>query len=538
LVELRKYNWLAAAMGIVLTGVPMLWFNAWLKKQGDAEALIVANRAIDLVELRIGDTVEVLNELAGQGVDSCNPSNVEALRQKVFLSGPIKELALVAANGQTLCTDEGNPPGTRDVMASAATPGNAVMLDMIWLGDLQERMLRVRRLASGKPHLAALLPASLMLPQISRHGGNSAGYARLTLADGTLVGVVGAEPGGEQERFVMSYQRSGRYGLVVNVTMAREGVIATYDDLRRIGMVVSGLLAMMILAIALVIPWRQRNNPMSEIERALMAGEFVPYYQPIVDITSGQLLGAEVLVRWRKPDGTLVSPGTFIPLLESSGLIVEMTRVLMRQVCREVGVAVGQRPNLYVAFNIAPRHFADSVLLNDVGSIFEGSSIPLSQVVLEITERNEIKNLSATRRVIAALQGLGCRIAIDDVGTGHSGLTYILKLGVDIIKIDKMFVEAIKTERHSQAIVGTLVDLASNLRMKIVAEGVENFEQVVYLREHGIRAVQGFVFAPALPGSAFLQLLEAMGPQPDAVGGDKASNFDNLYPAIDQRAVA
>src|SRR5262249_52532581 len=187
----------------------------------------------------------------------------------------------------------------------------------------------------------------------------------------------------------------------------------------------------------------------------------------------------------------------------------------------DAGAAISRRPDMYVAFNIAPRHFADSVLLNDVGSIFDDSPIRLSQVVLELTERDEIKNLNGARRVIAALQSLGCRVAIDDVGTGHSGLSYILKLGVDIIKIDKLFVEAIKTEHHSQAIVATLVDLARNLRMQIVAEGVENFEQVMYLREHGISSAQGFVFSPPLPGSAFVQLIEAIDPpvsrQPRAV---------------------
>jgi sensor c-di-GMP phosphodiesterase-like protein len=127
--------------------------------------------------------------------------------------------------------------------------------------------------------------------------------------------------------------------------------------------------------------------------------------------------------------------------------------------------------------------------------------------------------------VIAALQGLGCRVAIDDVGTGHSGLSYILKLGVDIIKIDKMFVEAIGTEPHSQAIVGTLVDLAKNMRMKIVAEGVENFEQVIYLREHGISAAQGYVFAPPLPAAAFLTLIETLDPlaQPATDGEGEVS---------------
>ena len=168
------------------------------------------------------------------------------------------------------------------------------------------------------------------------------------------------------------------------------------------------------------------------------------------------------------------------------------------------------RPDMYVGFNIAPRHLKDSVVLNDVGAIFEGSPIRLSQVVLEVTERYELENLNAARRVIAALQALGCRIALDDVGTGHSGLSYILKLGVDIIKIDKMFVEAIKTDPHTQAIVGTLVDLARNLRMKIIAEGVEQFEQVMYLRDRGIVAAQGYCFSPPVPGSVFVQLVQAM----------------------------
>ena len=205
----------------------------------------------------------------------------------------------------------------------------------------------------------------------------------------------------------------------------------------------------------------------------------MPYYQPIVDIRSGQLRGAEVLVRWRKPDGTLVLPGSFIPLAESSGLILDMTRDLMRRVCVEAGRAIGRRPGMKISFNLAGQLFGDELIVNDVRKIFAGSPIKLSQVVLEVTERDPIENFTATRQIIAAFQGLGVRIAIDDVGTGHSGLSYMLKLGVDIIKIDKMFVDAIGTDRNSTTIVETLVDLAHNMRMDVVAEGVENFEQVI-----------------------------------------------------------
>jgi EAL domain-containing protein (putative c-di-GMP-specific phosphodiesterase class I) len=211
---------------------------------------------------------------------------------------------------------------------------------------------------------------------------------------------------------------------------------------------------------------------------------------------------------------------------------------LMRQVCNEVGAAVGGRPHMYMTFNIAPRHFTDAIVLNDVGSIFEGSPIRLSQIVLEITERFEIHNLTATRRVIAALQGLGCRVALDDVGTGHNGLSYILKLGVDIIKIDKLFVEAIKTERHAQAIVETLVGLARDLRMQIVAEGVEQIDQVEYLRDHGISAAQGYVFAPPLPGAAFIRLIEAIDPIASDGEKEQSEGAKIVTVALDRLAAA
>jgi EAL domain-containing protein (putative c-di-GMP-specific phosphodiesterase class I) len=172
---------------------------------------------------------------------------------------------------------------------------------------------------------------------------------------------------------------------------------------------------------------------------------------------------------------------------------------------------------LTLGFNVAAAHFSDETIVRDVQDIFAPSPIRLTQIVLELTERQPLENLTEVRRIIAALQGLGIVIAIDDVGTGHSGLSYMLKLGVDCIKIDKMFVDAIGTDSNSATIIETLIDLARNMRMDIVAEGVESFEQVVALRELGIRAAQGYVFAPPLPASSYLQLIEAIDPLAPAV---------------------
>ena len=163
-------------------------------------------------------------------------------------------------------------------------------------------------------------------------------------------------------------------------------------------------------------------------------------------------------------------------------------------------------------FNLTARHFTSEAVVDEIREVFAGSPIRLSQIVLEVTEREPLEDLDMARRVIAALQDLGCKVAIDDVGTGHGGLSYLLKLGANHIKIDKMFIDAIGTERYSTTIIETLVELAHSMRMEVFAEGVENFDQVKYLREQGIFLAQGYAFAPPLPGSLFRQLLEAAHP--------------------------
>jgi EAL domain-containing protein (putative c-di-GMP-specific phosphodiesterase class I) len=188
---------------------------------------------------------------------------------------------------------------------------------------------------------------------------------------------------------------------------------------------------------------------------------------------------------------------------------------------------------------LTARHFADEAVVEEVRQIFAGSAIRLSQVVLEVTERDPLEDLDMARRVIAALQALGCRVAIDDVGTGHGGLSYMLKLGANYMKIDKMFIDAIGTERYSSAIIETLVELSARLRMEIIAEGVENFDQVKYLRERGIFFAQGYAFAPPLPGSLFRQLLQAAHPLGSAnVGGSPDAMVEDFIAARDRVAAA
>jgi sensor c-di-GMP phosphodiesterase-like protein len=503
----------ATVLGILVVAGPVLWISTWLQKRGETEISVAASWTLGNFEAQIDRTVAVLDELAERGIEDCGPANLERLGRGVALAPPVKELSLLADDGRMLCTDRGISIARPEVLASVATANPDIILEVIRPAASAEPVLRVRRLLPSRSSLAASLPTELLLPQVAPDGTRFVGYARIALADGTVVGTT--EPHGSalaSETLDASRTQSERYGVVVTATTGQDRALATTDDLRRVGIAVTGVLGLIVLAATVILPWRDRKHPFYDLDRAIGAGELVPYYQPIVDIKSGAIVGAEVLVRWRQRDGSLVLPVTFIPFLESTDTIVDMTRSIMRQACEDVGELLERRPHMYVTFNVAPRHLVGDLLVDDIGSIFVGGPISTSQIVLEITERYQIEDLAATRELIMSLQGLGCRVAIDDVGTGHNGLTYILKLGVDIIKIDKIFVDAIRTEAHCRAIVDTLVDLARNMRMQIVAEGVEDFEQVEFLRDRGIGLAQGYVFAPPLPGSAFVQLIETIDP--------------------------
>jgi len=528
-VTARAKTIIAIVVGTLIAGVPMAtlnhWLDAFVERQGQNEVDSAASRTISLADYRIGRALAVLDDLAARGAAVCRSDHLDVLRAANLKTSPIKEFSIVASDGRTLCTDLSTPADERVMLARqniSARPD--VVIELIRIGET-DQFLRVRRPAlAGGNDLAAVIPADLLVPRTSSRGGLMSVHARMAMKNGTFISDVGPES--DLDNRISSSRESTLFGLSVETSVRRSAFASDFQDLQTLGGFFTGVLALMLFGFVILFRKRDPANPVAELDQALKAGEFVPYYQPVIDITNGRVRGAEVLMRWRKPDGTIVAPGNFIPLAESSGLILEMTRSLMRAVRDEIGPAVVERPLLHIGFNLAARHFQDDQVVTDVREIFEGSQLRLSQIVLEVTERQSLENLTSARRVIAALQGLGIKVAIDDVGAGHCGLSYMLKLGVDIIKIDKMFVDAFDHESSSLTIIETLVNLARNMRMDIIAEGVENFEQVVALRERGIRAAQGYVFAPPLPGPAFLELLAAIDPQSSPVpshldrGGD------------------
>ena len=253
MAALLAHKWIAAVVGVLLAGLPVLLLTSWLYKQGEPEVLVAAKSSIRVTELIIDETENMFAELDARGVRSCGLSDVRTLQRMAFASASIKELAIVDRNGQTLCTDRGNAFVPRDVIAAAPTSNPEVVLEVVRTVESNERLLRVRRLASkGKASLAALLRVDQFLPRIAPNGDPFSGYARMTLADGTLIGTEGKNPieSNQQSDPIVARAISKRYGPVVTIKAIRHGAIANHDDLRRIGIVFIAIAANVIILCA------------------------------------------------------------------------------------------------------------------------------------------------------------------------------------------------------------------------------------------------------------------------------------------------
>ena len=245
-----------------------------------------------------------------------------------------------------------------------------------------------------------------------------------------------------------------------------------------------------------------------KIERAIHNKEFIPYIQPYVD-SQYRTVGAEVLMRWDDPQEGLVRPDLFIPLAEESGLIIPMTQSIMTQVRDQI--APHQKllsDNFTISFNISAKHCVSSDLLEDSLNFLDAFSHNQVRLCLELTERELIDNTQEAESLFDALHENNIQLAIDDFGTGHSSLKYLHQFRFDVLKIDQSFIRMIGTNSVSAHIVENLLDLASRLGMKTVAEGVETLEQVEYLTKHDIHCLQGYYFAKPMPIQDFIQSIQ------------------------------
>jgi diguanylate cyclase (GGDEF)-like protein len=258
---------------------------------------------------------------------------------------------------------------------------------------------------------------------------------------------------------------------------------------------------------------RARREMELELRTAQTNAEFVIFYQPLVNVTVGKVVGFEALLRWRSPARGLVPPSEFIALAEEIGLIVPIGNWVLKQACAE---AAKWPSDIKIAINLSPVQFKSDRLVLDIVSALGASGLSPQRLELEITESVMLQETETTLEILRQIKALGVSISMDDFGTGYSSLSYLRKFPFDKIKIDQSFIRDLSDAHDSVAIVRAVMGLGSSLGMVTMAEGVETAEQLRTLRAEGCTEVQGFLFSPAVPADEIDALLRRIHRELDA----------------------
>lgn len=244
------------------------------------------------------------------------------------------------------------------------------------------------------------------------------------------------------------------------------------------------------------------------LRRAIESDEMRVYFQPQIDIASNRIVGAEALVRWQDPNRGLISPIQFIPIAEETGLIKQLGEWILFETCRQGKEWLQQGlPAINLAVNISPVQFRYSNILGSVITALQETGFPAEYLELELTESALMTHETEAAEILNQLRQLGVRLAIDDFGTGYSSLAYLKRFPLDVLKIDKSFVDDIPHKKDDMEIAATIVAMAHTLRLKVIAEGVETTEQLAFLKSQGCDCYQGYLMSPPVPADQFGQLL-------------------------------
>ncbi|WP_392891068.1 putative bifunctional diguanylate cyclase/phosphodiesterase [Pseudomonas migulae] len=263
----------------------------------------------------------------------------------------------------------------------------------------------------------------------------------------------------------------------------------------------------------------QRARDQQSIETGIRLGlerrEFVLHYQPKLDLGSGQVVGAEALIRWQKPGHGLVYPSEFISVAEDSGLIVPLSKWVLAEACRQACAwqAAGL-PKICMSVNMSAIDFRQRGFVDGIEQILEQTGLEPHLLELEITEGVLMQNIETTVTALTRLKTMGIRLAIDDFGTGYSSLSYLRRFPIDVLKIDQSFIRGLSNDSNDAALVSAIISLGRSLNLTIIAEGVETLEQLDFLKAHQCEEGQGYYFSKPVEPDAFARYLESVKPAP------------------------
>jgi diguanylate cyclase (GGDEF)-like protein len=249
---------------------------------------------------------------------------------------------------------------------------------------------------------------------------------------------------------------------------------------------------------------RQKQDMKAELKAAITGGQIVPYYQPILDLRSGMMIGLEVLARWQHPERGLLSPSLFIPLAEEMHLAGQITQCLMRRVVRDAR----DWPNwVYFALNVSPGQLREMISMLRQPPLWPEGELDPTRLEIEITETALIEDTDIAREMISLLHARGTRVVLDDFGIGYSNIYHLRELPFDRIKIDKSFVLDCQNDPRAEACIRAMLALGTSLEIEMVAEGIETPETAAHLAKIGCRYGQGYLYSEPVPASAVFSLM-------------------------------
>jgi diguanylate cyclase (GGDEF)-like protein/PAS domain S-box-containing protein len=254
----------------------------------------------------------------------------------------------------------------------------------------------------------------------------------------------------------------------------------------------------------------ERQSLEGSLHRALEREEFLLHYQPKVNLNTGEITGVEALVRWQQPERGLVPPAQFVPIAEDCGLIVQIGRWVLREACRQARAwqDAGLTP-LPIAVNVSAVEFRDKGFVEGVRTILDETGLEARFLELELTEGVLMDDAESTASVLQELKKMGVHLAVDDFGTGYSSLSYLRQFPIDVLKIDRSFVNQITADPDDSTIVSAIINMGKSLKHHVVAEGIETQLQRAYLQTHRCAEGQGYLFSRPLAAAQFAQLLQS-----------------------------
>jgi EAL domain-containing protein (putative c-di-GMP-specific phosphodiesterase class I) len=250
----------------------------------------------------------------------------------------------------------------------------------------------------------------------------------------------------------------------------------------------------------------------ADLQRAVDNGEFVLHFQPVIRLASGEIEGFEALVRWNHPTRGIVGPLEFVPLAEETGLVVQIGSWVLEEACRKARRLQPDDPDarpIHMAVNLSARQLQSPDIVREIARVLLDEELPPECLVLEITESVMMQDMALSNQRLTQLKQLGVLLAVDDFGTGYSSLNYIRRFPVDILKVDKSFVDGVSEGGEESALTAAIIELAGILNLRPVAEGIERADQLEKLLELRCELGQGFYFSEPLTFEGVLELVQA-----------------------------